>query len=201
MARTAWIPLLSLMLAGIGCGQQAESHAQIGPETTPTIAAATEPPANPGADEGSVALEKVNFDTFLKRLASNPSKPRYTIVDAWATWCGPCKENLPHVVAMHKKYAAKGLAVATMSFDDATNPKQVDEALAFLRGIKATFPNYLLDEGDNAGFDKFNVNGIPAVFLYGPDGKEVKRFTMDDPNNQFTYEEVEKEVDTLLAGK
>ena len=45
------------------------------------------------------------------------------------------------------------------------------------------------------------MSAIPAVFLFGPDGKEVKRFTMDDPNNQFTYEQVEKDVAALLDGK
>ncbi len=69
---------------------------------------------------------------------------------------------------------------------------------AFLREKKANFTNYLLDEEPGVGFEKFGVNAIPAVFLYGPDGKEVKRFTMDDPNNQFTYEDVEKTVAALL---
>ena len=51
------------------------------------------------------------------------------------------------------------------------------------------------------GFEKLNINAIPAVFVFGPDGKEVKRFTMDDPNNQFTYDEVEKAVTSLLGEK
>ena len=50
-------------------------------------------------------------------------------------------------------------------------------------------------------FEKLKINAIPAVFVFGPDGKEVKRFTMDDPNNQFTYDEVEKAVVALLDGK
>ena len=49
------------------------------------------------------------------------------------------------------------------------------------------------------GFEKLNIGAIPAVFVFGPDGKEVKRFTMDDPNNQFTYDEVEKAVVALLG--
>ena len=46
-----------------------------------------------------------------------------------------------------------------------------------------------------------NINAIPAVFLYGPDGKEVKRFTLDDPNNQFTYERSRRPSQALLDGK
>ena len=69
------------------------------------------------------------------------------------------------------------------------------------REKKAVFTNVLLDESSGEGFEKLNINTIPAVFLYGPDGKEVKRFTMDDPDNQFTYADVEKVLGDLLGGK
>jgi hypothetical protein len=58
-----------------------------------------------------------------------------------------------------------------------------------------------LNEGSGGGFEKLNINAIPAVFVYGPDGKEVKRFTMDDTKNQFTYDEVEKAITALLDAK
>ena len=83
----------------------------------------------------------------------------------------------------------------------AEKPKQVDEAREFLKEKKAVFTNFLLDEDFGVGFEKLDVGAIPAVFLFGPDGKEVKRFTMDDTENQFTYEEVEKVVAALLDGK
>ena len=79
--------------------------------------------------------------------------------------------------------------------------KQVSDARQFLAEKKAIFTNFLLDEEQGVGFEKLDINSIPAVFLYGPDGKQVKRFTMDDPNNQFTYDEVEKTVVALLDGK
>jgi thiol-disulfide isomerase/thioredoxin len=223
---TAWPGLLWFALTAIGCGQQVAIDTDTGPEpggtaatpatasasleasSEPGTAAAPAQPAAPGstaaapaADASRVTLEKVSFADLMKRIADNPRKPRYTIVDAWASWCGPCKENFPHVVEMHHKYAAKGLAVASLSFDDPEEKKQVDDALAFLREKNATCSNYLLVEPGSDGFEKFRVNGIPAVFLYGPDGKELKRFTMDDPDNQFTYDQVEKTVVELLEGK
>lgn len=149
--------------------------------------------------EGDVKLEKVNFDEFLSRIAADKAA-KYTMVDAWATWCGPCKENFPHVVEMHKKYGDKGLAVVSLSFDDPAVAKQVSDARQFLAEKKAVFTNFLLDEEQGVGFEKLDINSIPAVFLYGPGGKLVKRFTMDDPNHQFTYDEVEKAVVALLDG-
>ncbi|HEX3451196.1 MAG TPA: TlpA disulfide reductase family protein, partial [Isosphaeraceae bacterium] len=155
------------------------------------------------SDESSsadaVRLDRLTWKQLQERLVNN--KVKFTIVDAWSTTCGPCKENFPHVVEMHRKYASKGLAVISLSLDDPTDTAAVAEAEKFLKAKKAACTNVLLDETFGDGFEKLKINGIPAVFVFGPDGKEVKRFTMDDPNNQFTYDEVEKAVVALLDGK
>jgi len=162
----------------------------------------TSPEATPvHADDsaaGVVKLERLTWPDFQKRLASN-KQAKWTLVDAWGTTCGPCKENFPHLVEMHKKYGAKGLAVVSLSLDDPTDEKAVADAEKFLKEKKATFTNVLLNEDYGVGFDRLDINAIPAVFLFGPDGKEVKRFTMDDPNDQFTYEDVEREIAARLA--
>jgi len=147
-----------------------------------------------------VKLERLTWKQFQARLAAN-KQIKYTVVDAWSTTCGPCKENFPHVLEMHRKYGEKGLAVISLSLDDPTDKAAVAEAERFLKQKQAVFTNVLLDENFGEGFEKLNINAIPAVFVYGPDGKEVKRFTMDDTKNQFTYEEVEKAVVALLHGK
>jgi thiol-disulfide isomerase/thioredoxin len=152
------------------------------------------------APSAEVKLERLNWKQFQERIASN-KKVKFTVVDAWSTTCGPCKENFPHVVEMNRKYSKKGLAVISLSLDDPSDKAAVAEAEKFLREKKAGFTNVLLDEEFGQGFEKLNINAIPAVFLFGPDGKEMKRFTMDDPNNQFTYDEVEKTITALLGEK
>jgi thiol-disulfide isomerase/thioredoxin len=146
-----------------------------------------------------VKLERLTWKQLQDRLVNN--KVKFTVVDAWSTTCGPCKENFPHVVEMHRKYAKKGVAVISLSLDDPSDKAAVDEAEKFLKSRHALFTNVLLDETFGEGFEKLKIGAIPAVFVFGPDGKEVKRFTMDDPNNQFTYDEVEKAVVALLDGK
>jgi thiol-disulfide isomerase/thioredoxin len=175
------------------------------PVTTPTVplsltveTASTAEDA-PGASE--IKLEKLKWNALMARIAENKAKAKFTMVDVWATDCGPCKENFPHLVEMHRKYSGKGLAVISVSVDDASEAKTDDSALAFLKSVKAQFTNVLLDEEFGVGYEKFQVNAIPAVFLYGPTGKEIARFTMDDPDDQFTYAEVEKAVAALLDGK
>jgi len=149
---------------------------------------------------GEVKLERLNWKQFQERIAAN-KQFKFTIVDAWSTTCGPCMENFPHLVEMHRKFSNKGLAVISLSLDDPTDKAAVAEAEKFLKAKKAAFTNVLLNENFGEGFEKLNINVIPAVFIFGPDGKEVKRFTMDDPNKQFTYDEVEKAIANLLDGK
>jgi thiol-disulfide isomerase/thioredoxin len=146
-----------------------------------------------------VTLHRLSWNQLTQKLANKEVK--YTLVDAWSTTCGPCKENFPHVLEMSRKYGSRGLSVISLSLDDPADKDAVAEAEKFLKQKKAHVTNVLLDEAFGDGFDKLSINGIPAVFIYGPDGKEVKRFTMDDPNNQFTYDEVEKAVVALLAAK
>ena len=154
--------------------------------------------ADDRAPTGTIKLEPLKWSQFKERLAAK-SGAKFTLVDVWATTCGPCKENFPHLVEMHQKYAGKGLAVISLTLDDPTDAKAVAEAEKFLREKKAVFTNVLLNENYGDGYDKLNINTIPAVFIFKPDGTELKRFTMDDPNHQFTYEQVEKEVVALLA--
>ena len=141
-------------------------------------------------DSPEVKLETLKWDAFQGRLAgARANKPKYTIVDAWATWCGPCKENFPHVIEMHQKYANKGLPGGiSLSFDDPDRRESRGGRPQFLREKKATSSTTCSTRSSGSASRSSNINAIPAVFLYGPDGKEVKRFTMDDLNNQFTYD-------------
>jgi thiol-disulfide isomerase/thioredoxin len=153
--------------------------------------------ADDSAATEAIALKPLKWTKFRELVAARPAK--YTLVDVWATTCGPCKENFPHLVEMHKRFADKGLKVISLTLDDPTDKKAVAAAEQFLREKKAVFTNVLLDENFGDGYDKLNLNTIPAVFLFDIDGKEFKRFTMDDPDHQFTYDQVEKELNRLFA--
>lgn len=155
-------------------------------------------PAEPAAE--GVTLVPAKWSDFQKQVVPGSGK-KFTLVDAWATWCAPCKENFPHVVEMDAKYAAKGLKVISLSLDDPSDAKAVKEATDFLVSKKAGFTNLLLNEESEVSFEKLNIQAIPAVFIYDASGKEVKRFSLEDPNNLFTYEQVEQTIVALLDGK
>jgi thiol-disulfide isomerase/thioredoxin len=211
------LALLLTAAALAGCADGVSTQTTSVPATPPDVVAAqpgstpAEPappreepaqaPASPTAKPADgVTLKRMSWDQFRSQVATNPNA-KYTLVDVWATWCGPCKENFPHLIEMHKKYADKGLAVASLSFDDRDNPEAIAEAEKFLREQNAAFTNVLLDEEYGVGNEKLDINSIPAVFVYGPDGQEVKRYTGDDPNHPFTYEQVEKDVAALLEAQ
>jgi len=180
--------VISLLAVGLGVGSQRL-----------TVAGQPNAPVTSPRFDSEVKLTTVKFDAMIKQIASKQAK--LTVVDAWATWCGPCKKNFPHLVEMHEKYSGKGIAFASLSLDDTTKPKQVAEATEFLREKKAEFANFILDETMDDAFEKLDITAIPAVFMFGPDGKIIRKFTLEDPNNQFTYEQVESAVQEFLAGK
>lgn len=184
------------------------------PDTTLEADPAMEAPAEPAPEPEPVTAEPVSgiemspvsFEELKKEIAAGDAK--LTLVDCWATWCGPCKENFPHVLEMHEKFGDKGLKVASLSFDKGTgdadfDAKQVAAAHSFLGEIQAGgITNYVLDvENIGDAFEAFDITTIPAVFVYDAEGNEVKRYTWDDPNNQFTYEQVEEEVSEMLGNE
>jgi thiol-disulfide isomerase/thioredoxin len=140
----------------------------------------------------------VNLDLVTgNQLAAavKTQKGKVLVVAVWASWCGPCKEEFPDFVALYQRRRKDGVTCMSVSLD---KPARRDTAWAFLQSVGATFPNYLLDEGD-AGWKKLGLQSIPAVFVFDQQGKSVAKFTNDNPARLFTYADVEGVVDVLLG--
>ncbi len=173
--------------------EAAKSAQSVEPKALGGVAAA------PAVTDG-IKLTPAKWDEYMAYVKPKDGK-KFTLVDAWATWCAPCKENFPHVVEMHEKYGPKGLQVISLSMDDLSDAKAVKEATDFLVSQKAVITNLIMNESQDVAFDKLEISAIPSVFLFDSEGKEVHRFTLEDPNDQFTYAQVEQAVEALLAGK
>jgi hypothetical protein len=94
---------------------------------------------------------------------------------------------------MHSKYAKDGLVAMSCALDDPSNKKTGEKLLKFLEEKKATFTNLWLIEQPEDWQEKLKIDGPPAVFVFGRDGKPVKKFT-----ENFTYADVEKVVAELM---
>jgi hypothetical protein len=88
-----------------------------------------------------------------------------------------------------------GPACISVSLDEAADKAN---ALKFLEPKGAKFANYLLDEPFESAQERWNFTGIPVVVVYSRDGRIARTFTMDNPNKQFTYADVESFVKELI---
>jgi hypothetical protein len=94
---------------------------------------------------------------------------------------------------MHKKHADDGLVAISVSVDDFEEEKTKDAVLKVLNKQKATFTNLILAEPAEVWQKKLDLAGPPAVFVYGRDGKLVKKF-----DEGVSYEAVKKVALPLL---
>ena len=87
-----------------------------------------------------------------------------TLVNVWATWCGPCRDEFPELQAIHDAYGPRGLRVVGVSIDHAAD----DAVAAFVREEGATFT--IARDPDGRVRDEFMSIGVPESYLVGADG-------------------------------
>ncbi len=98
-------------------------------------------------------------------------KGKVVLIDFWATWCGPCIAELPHVLKTYEKYHAKGFEVIGISLDKESAKEKLE---AFIKDKNMPWPQYFDGKGWKSDLvTKYGISGIPATFLIGPDGTVV----------------------------
>ncbi len=143
-------------------------------------AAACMPNAKPATDFTLPSLDgkKVSLSSF---------KGKVVLLNFWATWCGPCKAEVPAFVELQSQYK-DDLVVLGLSVDDSA-----DKAKAFAAQYKVNYP-MVLGLGHDEIQDAYGpIYGIPASFLISRDGKVCKRHLGIAPKSQF-----EREIKALL---
>ena len=126
----------------------------------------------------------------------NETRERPLLVNFWATWCDPCREEFPDLVKIDAQYRPRSLDFVTVSLDDFSEIKTA--VPQFLDSMKATMPAYLLNVSDpepaiNA-VDPAWQGSLPATFLYDGKGQVVyKHFGRVDAH------ELRAEIDKLVG--
>jgi len=121
-----------------------------------------------------VAVRELSLPELKKLLARDQTSTqaaRPLLVNFWATWCEPCREEFPDLVRIDKDYKARGLEFIVVSLDDV---EELNKGVPqFLREMRATMPAYLLNTPDQEAamnaVDPQWSGALPATFLF--DGK------------------------------
>ena len=122
-----------------------------------------------------------------KQVKLSSFRGKVVLLNFWATWCGPCKAEIPAFVELQQQYASD-LVVLGLSVDD-----PADKAKAFADQYKVNYP-IVLGLGHDDIQDAYGpIYGIPASFLISRDGKVCKRHLGLAPKSQF-----EREIKALL---
>ncbi|HUA15771.1 MAG TPA: TlpA disulfide reductase family protein [Verrucomicrobiae bacterium] len=104
------------------------------------------------------------------RLSLSDYRGKVVLLDFWATWCEPCRQEIPHFVDLQNKYGPQGLQVLGVSMDDSMAPVQ-----DFYRQLKMNYPVVL----GNAKVGELygGILGLPVAYLIGRDGRIRAKYT------------------------
>ena len=105
------------------------------------------------------------------RLSDFVGKGNYVLVDFWASWCGPCKAEIPNLVKLHKKYKDKGLTVLVINISDKLDAFRQTVKNYGIEYPQLVIPSYAKENGAKI----YGINSIPHIMLIGPDGTILKR--------------------------
>jgi thiol-disulfide isomerase/thioredoxin len=167
-------------------------------DAEPAAMAATDPMApvaSHGEEQGACMADakpaNLNFtmkDLEGKEVSLSSFKGKVILLNFWATWCGPCKAEIPGFVELQNQYGKDGLVIVGYSVDD-----EAPKARAFANEYKMNYP-ILLGEGREDVQDAYGpIWGIPASFIISREGRVCQKHLGIAPKAVF-----EKEIKALL---
>lgn len=138
-------------------------------------------------DEGCMFTDfEVEYNGKVLRLSDYVGRGQYVLVDFWASWCGPCREEIPGLVEIYKQYKDRGLVVLGVAVNDA--PADTEKAI---KELDIPYPQMM--NADHTPAEIYGITGIPHIILFGPDGTILKRGMRGEAIGQVVRECLEVE--------
>lgn len=119
--------------------------------------------------EGEMFVDfSAEYDGKTQKLSDFVGKGKYVLVDFWASWCGPCRREIPNLINVYNKYKGSKFEVIGVATWD-----EPDDTKAAIAELNIPYPQIM--NAQKAGSDAYGIRGIPEIILFAPDGKIVKR--------------------------
>lgn len=122
-----------------------------------------------------------------KKVSLSDFKGKVVLIDFWATWCSPCREEVPDLIALQQKYKDRGFTVLGVSLDTGSR----NQVAAFVSGNKIPYPVLLAGGDAPAGY---LVPGLPSAVLVDRTGRLARSYL-----GGRTLEEFSADVDTVIG--
>ncbi len=148
---------LTALLIFVGCGGKKTDEAQTQTQAQEQV---------PAADKGTIpvfTMENVDGTTF--NLADH--KGKVMIIDLWATWCSPCKKELPSFINLVKKYEGKDFIMIGVSVDEGLSASAVG---TFCKGMNVNYPILYAGGPQKAAAIFGQFSAIPTTFIVDKKG-------------------------------
>jgi thiol-disulfide isomerase/thioredoxin len=175
---------LLALLPLAGCKQKAGENAGSG--------AGSAASAGTAAPEAALAIPTLDGPT----ASLDQYKGKVVLVNFWATWCDPCKTEIPWLIEFNHKYGPKGLVILGVAMDD--EGKKVVEPWVKTKRFDVNGQQEAMDYpillGNDKVADKFGgILGLPTSMLYSRDGRKIKTIV-----GLINYEDLSKALDSQL---
>ena len=110
----------------------------------------------------------VEFNGKTIRLSDYVGRGKYVLVDFWASWCSPCRQEIPNLIALYEKYKDKEFLVLGVAVQD-----KIEDSQKAISDMQIPYPQILKSE--KVATDIYGIDALPETILFAPDGTIIAR--------------------------